>query len=248
LGGLMSTAALVKGIERDDFLAVVDYFKTQMGKEKVAVTLGEEAGPADIEALRPDVLVLAVGALPSYLEIPGSHRRSVVQSPQLHRQLRFFMRLFSVKMLQRLTKIWMPLGKRVVIAGGAIHGCETAEFLIKRGRRVTIVHDGKDLGDGIPVEDLMRFIPWLDKKGITRYTEARFKEVTAEGLVITTREGERRTLPADTVLVTLPYLPNPEIMKALEGKAPEIYDIGSGREPGLIVNAIADGARIGHKI
>jgi 2,4-dienoyl-CoA reductase (NADPH2) len=248
LGGLVPTAALVKGIERDDFLAVVKYFKTQMGKEKIAVTLGREAGPADIEAFRPDVLVLAVGARPSYLDIPGGHRRNVVNSSQLHRQLRFFMRFFSVKMLQRLTKVWMPLGKRVVIAGGAIHGCETAEFLIKRGRRVTIVHDGKNLGEGIPVEDLMRFIPWLDKKGITRYTEARFEEVTAEGLVITTREGERKTLAADTVLVALPYLPNDEIIKGLEGKAAEIYSIGSGREPGLIVNAIADGARIGHAL
>jgi 2,4-dienoyl-CoA reductase (NADPH2) len=248
LGGLVPTAALVKGIERDDFLAVVEYFKTQMGKEKVAVTLGKEVVPADIDAFRPDVLVLAVGALPSYLEIPGSRRGSVVQSSQLHRQLRFFMRFFSVKMLQRLTRFWMPLGKRVVIAGGAIHGCETAEFLIKRGRQVTIVHTDKELGDGIPVEDLMRFLPWLDKKGIQRYTEAKFEAVTDEGLVITTREGERKTLPADTILVTLPYLPNYEIMKRLEGKAPEIYHIGSGREPGLIVNAIADGARIGHRI
>jgi 2,4-dienoyl-CoA reductase (NADPH2) len=248
LGGLVPMAALVKGIERDDFLALVEYFKMQMSKEKVAVTLGSQAGLKAIEAFQPDVLVLAVGAVPSYLEIPGSHRRSVVQSSRLQRQLRFFMRFFSVKTLQRLTKIWMPLGKRVVIAGGAIHGCETAELLIKRGRRVTIVHEGKDLGEGIPVEDLMRFVPWLDKKGIARYTEARFEEVTGEGLVITTREGERKTLAADTVLVTLPYLPNHEIMKGLEGKVPEIYNIGSGQEPGLIVNAIADGARIGHKI
>ena len=36
----------------------------------------------------------------------------------------------------------MPIGKRVVIVGGAIQGCEPAEFLIKRGRKVTIVHDG----------------------------------------------------------------------------------------------------------
>ena len=248
LGGLVPTAALVKGIERDDFLAVVKYFKTQMDKEKVAVTLGREASIAAIEAFQPDVLVVAAGALPSYLQIPGYNHRSVVNSSDLHRKLRFFMKFFSVKMLQRLTKVWMPLGKRVVIAGGAIHGCETAEFLIKRGRQVTIVHDGKNLGEGIPVEDLMRFIPWLDKKGIPRYTEAKFEAVTDEGLVITTREGERKTLSADTILVALPYLPNYEIMKRLEGKAPVVYDVGSGREPGLIVNAIADGARIGHKI
>ena len=209
---------------------------------------GKEIGAKEIEAFKPDVLVLAAGALPDSLKIPGSDRRSVVSSAKLLKQLRFFMKFFGVKTLQRLTKIWMPVGKRVVIVGGAIHGCETAEFLIKRGRRVTIVHDGKSLGEGIPVEDQMRFFPWLDKKGIVRYTEAKYEEVTDKGLVITTKEGEKKTLEADTILVTLPYLPNTDIMKSLEGKAPEIYNIGSCGEPGLIVNAIADGAKIGHKI
>jgi 2,4-dienoyl-CoA reductase (NADPH2) len=142
----------------------------------------------------------------------------------------------------------MPIGKRVVVIGGAIQGCELAEFLIKRGRQVTIIHDGKVLGEGIPVEDLMRFLPWLDKKGIVRYTEARYEEITDKGLVIITKEGEKKTLEADTFIVTLPFLPNTDAIKSFEGKAPEIYTIGSCGEPGLIVNAIADGARIGHKI
>ena len=94
----------------------------------------------------------------------------------------------------------------------------------------------------------MRFFPWLDKKGIVRYTEVKYEEVTDKGLVITTKEGEKKTLEADTILVTLPYLPNTDIIKSFEGKAPEIYNIGSSAEPGLIVNAIADGARLGHMI
>ena len=248
LGGLVPMAAMVKGFEIDDFLSLVKYFKTQMAKEGIAVTLGKNVGAAEIASFKPDVLVLAAGASPSSLEIPGSHRRSVINSSKLHRQLRFFMKFFGAKTLQKLTKIWMPVGKRVVIVGGAIMGCETAEFLIKRGRKVTIVHTDKALGAGIPIEDQMRFFPWLDKKGIVRYTEAKFEEVTAEGLVITTKEGEKKTLAADTILVTLPYFPNADIVKSFEGKAPEIHTIGSCSEPGLIVNAIADGAKIGRKI
>jgi 2,4-dienoyl-CoA reductase (NADPH2) len=248
LGGLVPMAAMVKDVEIDDLLNLVKYFKTQMAKEGIAVNLKKKVGGAEIEAFKPDVLLLAAGALPSQLEIPGSERSSVISSAKLLKQLRFFMRFFGAKALQKLTKIWMPIGKRVVIVGGAIHGCETAEFLIKRGRKVTIVHNGKSLGDGIPIEDQMRFFPWLDKKGIARYTEAKYEEVTEKGLVITTKEGEKKALEADTIVVTLPYLPNNDIVKSLEGKAPEIYVIGSCGEPGLIVNAIADGAKIGHKI
>ncbi|MHB8104851.1 MAG: FAD-dependent oxidoreductase, partial [Dehalococcoidales bacterium] len=248
LGGLVPIAAMVKDVEVNDFLDLVKYLKTQLSKEGVAVHIGKNVDAAEIEAVKPDVLLLAAGALPAKLTIPGSERSNVVSSSQLLKQLRFFIRFFGTKMLQKLTKIWMPIGKRVVILGGAIHGCETAEFLIKRGRQVTIVHDGKTLADGIPIEDQMRFFPWLDKKGIVRYTEAKFNEVTAKGVVITTKEGERKTLEADTILVTLPYQPNTAIAKSLSGKAPEVYNIGSSAEPGLIVNAIADGAKIGRKI
>ena len=248
LGGLVPMAAMVKDIDIDDFLDLVKYFKTQLSKEGIAVYTGKKAGGAEIDAFKPDGLILAAGALPGKLTIPGSDRNSVVNSSQLLKQLRFFMRFFGAKTLQKLTKIWMPIGKRVVIVGGAIHGCETAEFLIKRGRQVTIVHDGKALAEGIPVEDQMRFLPWLDKKGIVRYTFAKFEEVTEKGLVITTKEGEKKTLEADTILVTLPYQPNTEIAESLADKAPEVYKIGSCAEPGLIVNAIADGAKIGHRL
>jgi 2,4-dienoyl-CoA reductase (NADPH2) len=94
----------------------------------------------------------------------------------------------------------------------------------------------------------MRLTPWLDKKGIVRYTEAKFQEVTAKGLVITTKEGEKKTLEADTILVTLPYLRNEEIFRQFDGKAGEVHVIGSSAEAGLIVNAILDGARTGRKI
>jgi 2,4-dienoyl-CoA reductase (NADPH2) len=248
LGGLVPVAAMVKDVEVDDFLDLVKYFKTQMKKEGIFVSTGKKTGATDIEAVKPDVLILAAGALPGKLTIPGSERKNIVSSAKLLKQLLFFMRFFGSKTLQKLTKIWMPIGKKVVIVGGAIHGCETAEFLVKRGRQVTIVHDGKALAEGIPVEDQMRFFPWLDKKGIVRYTEARFEEVTEKGLVITTKEGEKKTLAADTILVTLPYQPNDEIARTLSGKAPEVHNIGSSAVPGLIVNAIADGAKIGHRI
>ncbi len=69
-----------------------------------------------------------------------------------------------------------------------------------------------------------------------------------KGLVITTAQGERKTLEADSIVVTLPLLPNAAINKKFEGKVPETHIIGSCGEPGLIYNAIADGAKLGHAI
>ncbi len=248
LGGLIPLASLVKELEINDLLNLIRYFRTQMVETGVGVMMNKEAGESEIDEYKPDVLILAAGAVHNVFNIPGSERRNVIGSSRLHRQLKFYLKFFSPKTLQKLTRLWMPIGKRVVIVGGAIHGCELAEFLIKRGRQVTITHTEKTLGEGIPVEDLLRFNPWLERKGIPTYTGVNYEEVIEEGLVITTSEGEKKTLEVDSIIVTLPFLPNTDIAKKLEGKAPETYIIGSCTEPGLIVNAIADGARIGYKI
>ncbi len=62
----------------------------------------------------------------------------MVTAPALHRQVKPFLRLFGPRALGWLTRYWLPIGKTVVVVGSGLHGCEIAEFLIKRGRRVSI--------------------------------------------------------------------------------------------------------------
>jgi 2,4-dienoyl-CoA reductase (NADPH2) len=142
----------------------------------------------------------------------------------------------------------MPLGKRVVIIGGAIQGCQLAAFLVKRGRKVTIVDASETLGEGLPYENPVRLFKWLNEKGMTMLAGVKYEKVTDEGLVVTTKEGERKTLEADHIITTLPLLPDSGLLSSLGGKVPEIYQIGDCRESGLMHDAIADGSRIGRKI
>ena len=76
-------------------------------------------------------------------------------------------------------------------------------------------------------------------------TGVKYVEITDKGLTIVTKEGERQTIEADTILPAVPFSPNTELFKAMEGKVPEIYAIGDCSEPRLIIDAIADGYRIG---
>jgi 2,4-dienoyl-CoA reductase (NADPH2) len=248
LGGLVPLAAMVKELDLDALLDLVKYFETQLRKGGVGVVTGKAAGPAEIDAFKPDALVLAAGAVHNRLDIPGIGNKKVIGGAQLHKQLKFYLRFLGPKTLERLTKIWMPVGKKVVIVGGNIQGCELCEFLVKRGRQVTIVESGPELGEGITKEDQFRFFPWLERRHIPTYTGVRYEEVNDKGLVITTKEGEKKTLEADSIVVTLPLLPNTAIAEGLKGKAPEVHVIGSSKEPGLIYNAIADGAKLGHAI
>jgi thioredoxin reductase len=72
----------------------------------------------------------------------------------------------------------------------------------------------------------------------------RVEEITDPGLTITTKEGKRQTLEADTIVTALPLLPNTKLLRELEGTVPEVYAIGDCKDPHLIVGAIADGSRI----
>jgi len=248
LGGLMRLAAMVKDVELESILDIIRYFRTQLTKLGVTIRLGEEVNLYIIEEIKPDVLILAAGGAPTILAIPGINRRKVVDNAKLHRTLKSYLRFFGPKTLERLTKLWMPVGKRVVIIGGALQGCQLAEFLVKRGRKVTIVDTAEKLGEGMLSDDPDRLFKWLNKKGATMLAQVKYEEITDEGLVITTKDGVRQILEADTIITALPLQPGADLMKSLEGKVPEVHRIGDYREPGYMYDAIADGSRIGRII
>jgi 2,4-dienoyl-CoA reductase (NADPH2) len=155
------------------------------------------------------------------------------------------MRFFTPKVIRTLTNLWMPIGSRVVILGGNIQGCQTAEFLVRRGKKVTIVDTEEEIGKGL-LEAFIKpyLLDWLDKKGVTMLPGVKVEEIVDTGLIVTTKDGKRQTIEADTIVTALPLLPNTELNKELEGIVPEVYAIGDCKDPNLVVNAIADGARI----
>jgi 2,4-dienoyl-CoA reductase (NADPH2) len=245
LGGSLPVAALVKGFHREDILGLVDYYRTQLPKLGVDTRLGKEVNRSVVEEVKPDVLIIAAGGSHDVPDLPGIDRPHVVTSRALHHQLKGYMRYVSPRLLRPLTKAWMPIGKRVVIIGGDIQGCQTAEFLVRRGRKVTIVDTAEEIGEGLlEVYVKPHLLDWLEGKGVTLLPGVRYEEITDQGLAITNKEGRKQTLEADTIVTALPLLPNTGLYKSLEGSAPEVHAIGDCREPHLIVDAVADGSRI----
>jgi 2,4-dienoyl-CoA reductase (NADPH2) len=181
------------------------------------------------------------------MDVPGVDKRNVVTGAKLHSQLKFYSRFFGPKTLASLTKIWMPIGKRVVVIGGTIHGCELAEFLIKRQRKVTIVHSGMEIGEGMTGDDQFQFMRWIAEKPVRIITGATVDKITDTGLVIKVG-GKEQTIAVDTVAFALPLQSNTALLKKLEGQLTEIYAIGDCSEPHLIADAIASGSRIAHSI
>ena len=248
LGGLLPLAALVKGLEIEDLPAMVRYFKTQINKLGVKTELGKEADSTTIEKIKPDVVIVATGGKLTVPEITGIDKHKVITTPALHRRVKPYLRFLGPRTLGWLTKFWVPMGKRVVVIGGGLHGCEVAEFLVRRNRKVSIVEESEMLGKGVIDFRLGLLMDWFHKKGVTMMTGVKSMEITEKGLIITTKEGKKETIEADSIVHTSPLAPNIALFENLKGKVPEIYAIGDCREPRMIVDAIAEGWQIARRI
>jgi 2,4-dienoyl-CoA reductase (NADPH2) len=249
LGGIVPLAALVKGLEIEELPALLRYLQGQITQLGVKVYRGKEADAALIQSLKPDAVIVATGGKPVVPNIKGINRSNVVSSPELHRKLKSYLKYLEPGTLRWLTQFWMPIGKSVVIIGGGKHGCELAEFLVKRGRKVTIVDTAPMLGEGMFFHLRGALFRWFKKKGVTLIPAVReYVEITDKGLTLINAAGERQTLEADSIVPALPLAPETGLMKALKGKVPEVYAIGDCQEPRQIVDAISDGARVGRSL
>ena len=72
-------------------------------------------------------------------------------------------------------------------------------------------------------------------------TGVTYEEITDKGLVITTKDGSKETIEADTIIPTSIFKPNTELLESIKKKVPEVYAIGDSNKYGLIKNAISDG-------
>jgi 2,4-dienoyl-CoA reductase (NADPH2) len=221
---------------------MVKYFRHQLKKLGVKIKLGTEASAATLQDILPDAVIVADGGVPAVLDIPGINRPSVISNAELHRKLKFYLRFLGPKTLRWLTRFYLPIGKRVVIIGGSLHGCELGEFLTKRGRQVTIVEKSATLGQGM-VDVIMAYLfAWFRKKGVTLIGGVKeYVEITDRGLTIIDKDAVKHTLEADTIIPALPLKPDLALYESLKGKVPEIYAIGDCQEPALIVDAISKG-------
>ncbi len=244
LGGLLSLAAMVKGPHPENLPLLIKYLEGQIRKLGVRIELGKEADLSLVDRLKPDVVFVAAGGLPAIPEMPGINGPNVVSGGELHRKLKFFSRFFGPYTLRFLSRFYMPIGKRVVIIGGALQGCELGEFLTKRGRKVTIVEKADRLGDGMIEVFRGHLMIWFEKKGVKTIGGVReYVEITEKGLTIVNKEGNRETIEADTIVTALPLTPNTELFDSLGRKVVEVYAIGDCREPALIADAIQTGTR-----
>ena len=186
-------------------------------EKNIDVRLNTEVTPALARELQPDVIVAALGARPAIPPIPG------IDGP-------------NVTVAEKVYMEPDKVGKKLVILGGGLVGCELAIFMAGLGREVTILEMAPSLNSGTNLLQGSSINLEIKRLGIDVRLNTKVTKVTSEGVTGEGKDGEA-FFPADTVVCALGMKPNREEAAALALCAPEYHVLGDCVIPATVYQA-----------
>jgi 2,4-dienoyl-CoA reductase-like NADH-dependent reductase (Old Yellow Enzyme family)/thioredoxin reductase len=228
LGGQWSVACAVPG--KQEYASILRSLEYHLQKLQVPVTLNIAVSRKMVEEMKPDLAVVATGAAPASLALPGADENNCVQANDI--------------ITGKATA-----GSRAVVIGGNMVAMEAALTMAKQGRKVALVSHSplggrKGPDDMITFRGLLRRISELD---IPLYLNSEILEICGNSLVIRF-EQEILALPVDTVVLAVGVKPVDGLIGELKGLGIEIYPIGDCVMPGNAAQAIYNASKLALKL
>jgi NADPH-dependent 2,4-dienoyl-CoA reductase/sulfur reductase-like enzyme len=227
LGGQWNIA--VQQDFKEGYVSVTERLSRGLHRAKVRVTLNKEVTPEVIKEMKPNVVVLATGAVRMTLDVPGAEGKNVVQANDVV--------IGKAK-----------VGEEVVVIGGRILGMEVAHSLARRGKKVSLVTRHRVGGERKKDFNIYRtLIHRLIDNGVFLYPDSPVVEIRENGVFINYNQ-QLVFLKADVVVMAVGARPENELAAELERSVREFYMIGDCVEPRNAMDAIREGAELGRKI
>lgn len=250
---------------------LLDYLVAQMHSLPIDIRLNTEAHPALVQSLGADVVVVASGARRDAPAIEGAHQSHVWSGDELRRlmtgdradeiaqaKLSLTERaLFkaggilkvtdSTQAITQLSKLWMPLGKRVVIVGGGLVGLELAEFLIARDRQVTVLEPSDKAGRELSIVRRWRVLDVV-KAHAQLHLRAQVHRIGAKEVHWTDGEGQAHSSAADSVILATGAQADDSLALALQAAGRPVHRVGDCADIGFIEGAMHQGHTIGRTV
>ena len=265
LGGTLFFA----GLAYAENARLLDNLRAQLERSAVDIRLNTQASPALLRDLAADQVLVAVGAERAAPSIPGADQDHVWSGDELRRlmtgdraeeiarrKLSFAQRTLmkagslagvtdSSEAMQKLSRVWMPLGKRVTIIGGGLVGLELAEFLIARGRQVCVLESGSHLGRELAIVRRWRVLHEIRTHGGELITGASVTSIDGGAVHYQLADGQPGTSPADSVVLAIGAQPDTRLLDALTHAGLPARSIGDCQNMGYIEGAIRAGHQAG---
>ncbi len=255
LGGTARIAAL----PYEPNQRLVEYLDGQVREANIDLQTGKTATLEEIVALQPDAVIVATGANRAAPPIPGKELRHVFDGDELRgllfgtdpaaaRKLNPFQRLVltlgrmsqllrNISALRSLSKLWMPMSKRVVLIGGGLVGLELAEYLVERGREVTVLEPSANLGRELSIIRRAKVIHELREAGVPMHTNVEVRQIDADKVSFEV-EGELQQVAADNVIISMGARPSRGLADRLSEAGINAVAVGDCEEVGYIEGAL----------
>ncbi len=221
-GGQLAAASHGPGGD-EEFMRLVNYLEHRAKKFGAKIELNRTVTREEAKASDADAIVVATGAEP-HVDIKGLEGKNVVSC----------LDVFEKK---------VEVGARAVILGDSGAAIATALLLLQRGgHKVTMVGRAKKPGQDVNPSYIWRYMKKLRDEAAVVLRNTDVQEITADGVVISTAEGEQK-VEADTVIVA--YMKaNQELSDAKK----RIFTIGDAITPRRGASAIQDGYKMGMRL
>ena len=205
---------------KEDTKKLTEVLIRRVHKRPIKLMMDMEVTPEIVKEISPDVLVAAVGAEPFIPDIPGIKNKNVIVAASMYDE--------------------DAIGKKVVVIGGGLVGCEEGLHLAHLGKEVTILEMLEKAAADAP------YLHWLGlmrelENSVRLETRVKCTRITEGGVLAINEKGEERFYEADTTLLAVGLKSRTEMVESLRNCAPDFVVIGDCLRPATVMEAIQMG-------
>lgn len=221
LGGMLNFGA--RESHKKELKAYRDYLILQVHKHDIKLMLNTNATGELLESLKPNAVLIAIGAEPIRLPFKGNDLMNVHAFIDVYDHIE-------------------DLGNHVCVVGGGLVGTEFMVELLEQGKRVTIVETGPEIaarGNILYKAGLHRLLLQFEDR-LTILTSTSCREFTETDAIVENTERGVFTVQCDSIVVAVGLKSKREEAFSLYGFADETMMFGDCEKVGQVLNATND--------
>ena len=224
LGGRFRVAAIApKKSEINEF---IDYLSRSLRELGVEIKTGITIKAEDLANLKDyDEIVIAAGGDPVHLPVADAQANVAVAEDVLQNKI--------------------PLGSKIVVVGGVMVGCETADWIAQNGKQVVIVEQLAQVANDVEVRTRKMLLARLESHNVEIICNAKAESFGKDKIVCSQLGVQFEIEGVDNIVLALGYRANGVMPQTPSAK---VHRIGDCVEPRKAIAAIHEGFLLGTRL